>query len=320
MIRPLTRRLRQASKRNELAWRYTFNLGPTLAYRLRRRRLSVEAARVLEVLDRDGIAITTARALLGEDSCHDELVAAVDRLERDQADRLAAAGEAAKDPLTGEGNLFNIALLSPRPRPDPADVYVRFAIEDPVLEVANAYFGMDTKLSYYNVWHTFSTPVRARSTQLWHKDPEDRYILKVFLYLSDVDDGAGPFTYAAGSHPKARLRQEPSSSVDADGARRSDDEQMAEVVPPERWVKGVGPRGTLIFADTRGYHKGGLARERDRLLYTCQFLSHAANGGFRTDLLRRSSGRARPESTPPGPLDEGHADAGSQSLGDRLHV
>ena len=55
---------------------------------------------------------------------------------------------------------------------------------------------------------------------------------------------------------------------------------MAEVVPAERWVKGTGPRGTLIFADTRGYHKGGLARERDRLLYTCQFLSKAAGGGL----------------------------------------
>ena len=153
---------------------------------------------------------------------------------------------------------------------------------------------MFTKISYFNIWHTFSTPVHARATQLWHRDPEDRYILKVFLYLSDVDDGAGPFTYAAGSHPKAKLRREPAFTSDADGARRSDDGQMAEVVPPGRWVKGTGPRGTLIFADTRGYHKGGLARERDRLLYTCQFLSKAAGGGLRTD-LRRGAGRVGSE-------------------------
>jgi hypothetical protein len=151
---------------------------------------------------------------------------------------------------------------------------------------------MYSRVSYYNIWHTFATPVQARATQLWHRDPEDRYILKVFLYLSDVDDGAGPFTYAAGSHPKAKLRREPASAVDGDGARRSDDRQMAEAIPAERWVKGTGPKGTLIFADTRGYHKGGLARERDRLLYTCQFLSQAAGGGLRTD-LRRGAGPAR---------------------------
>ena len=60
MIRPLLRRLRQASKGSELAWRYTFNLAPTLAYGLGRHPLSGEAARVLEDLNRDGIAITSA--------------------------------------------------------------------------------------------------------------------------------------------------------------------------------------------------------------------------------------------------------------------
>ena len=293
MVRPLLRRLRQASKRSEIAWRYTFNLAPTLTYLMSRRPLTGEAARVLATLNRDGIAITSAQALLGEDSCYDELIAAVDRLEHDQADILAAASAAARDPQTGEHNLFNIGLLEPRPRPDADDVYVRFALQDPIVGIANAYFDMHTKLSYYNIWHTFSTNVRARATQLWHRDPEDRYILKMFLYLSNVDDGAGPFTYAAGSHPKARLGRNPAYTTDGDGARRSDDQQMAEVIPPERWVKGNGPKGTLIFADTRGYHKGGLARERDRLLFTCQFLSHAVGGGLRTD-LRRGVGRVRP--------------------------
>lgn len=292
MVRPLLKRLRQASKRSEFAWRYTFNLAPTLAYRLGRRPLSGEAARVLETLNRDGIAITSAHALLGEDSCYDELTAAVDQLECDQADRLAAAAAAARDPESGDQNQFNVGLLGRRARPDADDVYLKFALQGPIVGVANEYFEMNTKLSFCDVWHTFSTPIHARATQLWHRDPEDRYILKVFLYLSDVDEGAGPFTYASGSHPKANLRREPAYCADADGARRSQDEQMAEVVPPERWVKGTGPRGTLIFADTRGYHKGGLARERDRLLYTCQFLSHAAGGGIRTVRSHRGTGVA----------------------------
>jgi hypothetical protein len=55
--------------------------------------------------------------------------------------------------------------------------------------------------------------------------------------------------------------------------RRWNDQQMAEVVPAEKWIKAIGPAGSIVFADTRGYHKGGLAREHDRLLYTCLFTS-----------------------------------------------
>lgn len=50
---------------------------------------------------------------------------------------------------------------------------------------------------------------------------------------------------------------------------------MAEVLPKVKWIQATGPRGTIIFADTRGYHKGGLARERDRLMFLCMFTSQA---------------------------------------------
>lgn len=51
---------------------------------------------------------------------------------------------------------------------------------------------------------------------------------------------------------------------------------MAAVLPPDRWIKAVGGKGTIIFADTRGYHKGWLARERDRIMYVCMFTSQAS--------------------------------------------
>jgi hypothetical protein len=110
---------------------------------------------------------------------------------------------------------------------------------------------------------------------LWHRDREDFLITKIFVYLSDVDEGAGPFTYARGTHPKGDVRKEPGYSLEGN-VRRSTDEQMAEVLAPERWFRGVGPKGTIIFADTRGYHRGGLARERDRVMYTAMFTSQAS--------------------------------------------
>ena len=74
--------------------------------------------------------------------------------------------------------------------------FTRLAVKSPLLQIANAYLGMYTRLRYYNIWHTFATRSKPRESQLWHRDREDLYILKVFIYLRDVDLGAGPFTYA----------------------------------------------------------------------------------------------------------------------------
>jgi hypothetical protein len=280
----------RAGRKFEFTWRYVFNLRPTLAYQFGSRPLSGEAARVLAALDSHGIAITSARKLLGADSCYDELTAAADRLEDDLGKQLRVARTAADDRGAVGRKTFIVELLGARPVLDLDDIYARFALQKPILQIANTYFGMYTRLRYYNIWHTFATQSQARESQLWHRDREDYYILKVFVYLSDVDEAAGPFTYAAGSHLKGRLRREPAYFLEGE-VRRSGDAQMAEVVPPERWVKGVGPKGTIIFADTRGYHKGGLARARDRIMYTCMFTSRASRS---KEFLVRPDGLSLP--------------------------
>src|SRR5262249_25095329 len=117
----------------------------------------------------------------------------------------------------------------------------------------------------------------TRRSQLWHRDPEDYLILKVFVYVTDVDEGAGPFTYAPGTHLKGTIHEEPEYFREPNRkAKRSEDEQMAAIVPTDRWISAVGPPGTIIFPDTRGYHKGGMARTKDRIMYNCMFTSPAS--------------------------------------------
>jgi len=102
---------------------------------------------------------------------------------------------------------------------------------------------MYIRLRHYNVLHTITTSGRGSASQLWHRDQDDlHYILKVFVYLSDVDDGAGPFMYAAGTHFKKKLLREPTCFLEDGYVTRSDDTQMAEVIPPKRWIKCVGAK------------------------------------------------------------------------------
>lgn len=290
MLAKQLRRWARAGRHFGLTWRYMYNLGPSLAYRLGRGAVSGEGAHVLSALNRDGIAITSVQALIGTDSCYQELVEAVARAQDTMTDRFALARAAADTAAKTGGKTFNLEYLGSCPALDPDSVYARFALQKPILQIANAYLGMYTRLRYYNIWHTLVTRLAPRESQLWHRDREDRYILKVFVYLSDVDEGAGPLSYIPGSHLKGKRRREPAYSVEG-VVRRSDDAQMAEVTSPECWIKATGQKGTIVFADTHGFHKGGLAREHERLMYLCMFTSPASES---QELLKRPVGLNRP--------------------------
>ena len=72
-----------------------------------------------------------------------------------------------------------------------------------LLDLANAYLEMWSKLEYVDVWYSVPQPEAAEriSSQRWHRDYNDKHLLKIFLYLVDVDESMGPFQYVAGSQP-----------------------------------------------------------------------------------------------------------------------
>jgi hypothetical protein len=266
----------RSARTNELAWRYLFNLAPSIRYSRAHGSLSGEPMRVLGDLNANGVAVTSAQRLFGANSIYDELAAKVDRMEQEHAEALER-GRASANGLGPIGKkTYMHKYFGDRQVLEHDSIFTRFALDSRVLGIANAYFGMYTRLRSYNVWHTFPTKMEARESQLWHRDREDRLILKVFVYLSDVDEGAGPFTYAPGTCLKQRRWPEPAFQVEGND-RRSTDAQMADSIPPEKWMKALGPRGTIVFADTHGYHKGGHAQESDRLMYVCMFTSPASD-------------------------------------------
>lgn len=274
----LLRKLSYNARKQEAAWRYLFNLAPTLGWQRNRGPLNPEAQRVLADLNRDGIAVTTAGELLGAGSVYEEMEAAVAALEERLAAELLDKRKNAGDTAAIGQKTFLYHLLGKKPLLDEQTVFARFALQDGILNIVNSYFGMFTRLREYNVWHTFASDAPARESQLWHRDREDRLILKVFVYLNDIDEGAGPFTYAPGTHQKGPIQTTP-ESYNENGVRRTTNEQMARVVPADRWICATGPKSSIIFTDTHGYHKGGHATKSDRIMYTSMFTSPASESG-----------------------------------------
>lgn len=273
-LRSIVRSLRN----NELIWRYGFNLSPSLKYSIGKNGgLDKTEKSVLNGLNQNGIALASIDDLFIGGPEFSELGTAVEGMLASRKEEIAALESSASDSTIIGSKTFNLELLGSELMFGCSDIFSRFALQPAILNIANAYLQMYAKLRYYNVWYTFATAAAARESQLWHFDREDNYILKIFVYLKDVDAGAGPFTYAPGTHRKGpHWNRKPESFIE-NNVLRTTDEKMNVVIPKEKWITATGKKGTVIFADTRGYHKGGEARTDNRLMYTCMFTSPASD-------------------------------------------
>lgn len=267
------KKIRDAYLKSEFRWRYISNFDAWAAYFMNRPKLEGEALWVLEEMNRSGIAVTSVDRLFGNGASFAELKKRVDALEIEQAANIVEARKEAEELKEKKGFIF--PLLGDKPGFDPSDICARFVLQPVIREIADAYAGLRTELKFYNVWHTFKIQGEPRRSQLWHQDPEDYYIFRMFVYMTDVDEGAGPLTYVRGSHPKGEKINPEHFLEPGHKAKRSTDEQMKKAASENRWVRATGPAGTIIFADTRGYHKGGLARTSDRIMYNAMYTSPA---------------------------------------------
>lgn len=145
-----------------------------------------------------------------------------------------------------------------------------------LLDVASAYLRMWPKLSYVDLWYTVPQPAEAKrvASQLWHYDFDDKHLLKAFLYLDDVDPETGPFEYVAGSQPGGPHHDvRPWKPM---GFGRVPEDEVQRAVPNDAIRTFTGPRGTIIFCNTSGLHRGGFATARARVLATATYCSPAS--------------------------------------------
>jgi hypothetical protein len=154
------------------------------------------------------------------------------------------------------------------------DPWLRLGANPRLLDLANAYLGMWSKLEYVDVWYTSPAGDDERkSSQRWHRDFNDRHLLKAFLYLVDVDEDTGPFEYVPRSAPGGELeRLWPWRPL---GENYPPEDEFAKSVNG-RSVTFTAPKGTIIFCNTSGFHRGGFATLKPRLLATLTWDSPAS--------------------------------------------
>jgi hypothetical protein len=222
--------------------------------------------RVLESLRQDGVASIPILELFDE-TTWEELTA-------DIASFVQDCEELARGDVTQKKYLLRRFWSKKQERNhvfDLDDPWLRLFASPLVLEVVNGYRDEWTKLYYLDNWFTvpFAGASERLASQRWHRDPEDEQVVKVFLYLSDVGDGAGPFEYIRGSSGDGRYG---ALWPHGDGVFYPPQDEVEAAVAPEDRLTLAGPAGTVIFADTGGFHRGGFSRTEPRVSATATYV------------------------------------------------
>jgi len=230
---------------------------------------------VLDSLRREGYASLSLSELVPDAGVWQELESDAARFVAETESGLAREREGGKSELRRRaGKEFLVRKYSWGEQLGLDDPWLRLGTHPRLLDLANAYLQMWSKLEYVDVWYTPSAGSdERRASQRWHRDFNDRHLLKAFLYLVDVDEETGPFEYVPRSAPGGEL--------EAHWRWRP----LGDNYPPEgelatrigdRAVKFTAPKGTLILCNTSGFHRGGFASGKPRVLATLTWDSPAS--------------------------------------------
>jgi hypothetical protein len=148
----------------------------------------------------------------------------------------------------------------------------------PVLHVVSSYMNLWPKLIYADAWYSIPMdPGKRIGSQLWHRDPEDKQMVKVYLYFSEIDESAGAMEYILST-----------SNIHGGHGMKIGEWKAAgaNLYPPAELVEQgfstaqhsycTGPVGTVLFCDTTGLHRGGVSRSRPRIVATWTFVTPAS--------------------------------------------
>ena len=154
----------------------------------------------------------------------------------------------------------------------------------------------------YSVWWSFSHRESPKEAQLFHYDIADYRFCTLMIYLTDVDQGAGPHILVEGSHDFGVLQSiQQKHDTDQDSfnqwyfyQQRKLDEEVSHYFENES-ISLTGPAGTNYLLVPRTIHKGVMPTETDRLV--CQ-VTYCCTPQLQTELRPIQWGSPATENIP----------------------
>jgi hypothetical protein len=151
-----------------------------------------------------------------------------------------------------------------------------WGLEQRLLNIAENYLGLP--VAYHGMYfrRDIANQVQQKS-RLWHIDMEDRKVLKIIVYIHDVNDDSGPFEY---------IPQPLTASVCKALNYKYGylhDETINRVISPSHFKSCTGLSGTVVFAGTASIlHRGKIPVDSDRFTMFFDYTSRVPKHPFYT--------------------------------------
>jgi hypothetical protein len=228
---------------------------------------------IAEEINREGIITGNVSEFLSPEGLEhfSDAKAEILKLSRSkEIQQMVAAQNVSDEFRSNSGKNFLVTLIKPSTEHLADGPILKLALDPKLLEVISSYLGLWPRLYQIHSWLNYPTEEPPQASQMWHRDPEDIKLIKVFIYLVDVDKDTGPFTFIPRTHSFGEFAGQVPQHKDR---KRVEDNEMNPTLSPDLHRVCTGPEDTMILADTVGYHRGGKPRSNNRLLLTFTYTS-----------------------------------------------
>lgn len=129
-------------------------------------------------------------------------------------------------------------------------------------EIEHKLYGAHALVDKVYVYRSLVSSQTPRASWLWHYDNHPREMLKVMIYLTDVDETTAPFEYLRGPDGRAALGRPLAPRY---GDSRLTPQYFDRLTADGyQAVRVTGPRGTMLLFDDNIVHRATLAQSAHR--------------------------------------------------------
>ncbi|MBE8985965.1 phytanoyl-CoA dioxygenase family protein [Nostoc sp. LEGE 12450] len=156
-------------------------------------------------------------------------------------------------------------------------------VDTSILALAQSYLGCKPIQDSVVMWWStnFEKEANSKAAQLYHFDMDRIKFIKFFIYLSEVTTQNGPHCYVRGSHQ--------SKPLELLQDRRFLDSEIEQHYSKQDIVEIIGSAGTIIAADTRGFHKGKHLQSGERLVLQIEYANSLFGAPYNQLNINQSS-------------------------------
>ena len=141
---------------------------------------------------------------------------------------------------------------------------LEFANNSQVLDIVSHFLGAHPTISNIALWWSYPGHEAPEQAQFFHRDVDDWRFIKLFIYLTDVDESAGPHAFVPGSQNSSAFSK----------IKRYSDDEVTQHFGDGSIHYITGAKGSSFLENTFGLHKGRMPTQKPRLVFQVQYSLH----------------------------------------------